>query len=37
MRGFGKTTLINIICGLIKPSSGTVEVNGINISVNTEN
>ncbi len=35
--GIGKTTLINIILGLIEPSKGTIEVDGINISINIEN
>ena len=29
--GAGKTTLISIICGLVSPSDGTVEVNGFDI------
>ena len=29
--GAGKTTLINIICGLVNPSSGTVEADGHDI------
>ena len=32
--GIGKTTLINIILGLIEPSTGVIEVNGISISEN---
>ncbi len=36
--GAGKTTTMKIICGLIPPSSGLVEINGKNISINiTEN
>lgn len=36
--GSGKSTLINIIMGLIKPTLGSVEINGINISdKNNEN
>lgn len=34
--GIGKTTLINIILGLIKPSIGTIEVNGASIYKNIE-
>ncbi len=29
--GAGKTTLINIICGIINPSSGTIQANGYDI------
>ncbi len=29
--GAGKTTLINIVCGIVTPSSGTVEVGGHNV------
>ena len=32
--GSGKSTLINLIMGLIKPSKGNLEINGINISNN---
>ena len=35
--GIGKTTLINIILGLIDPLKGNIEVNGININKNVEN
>lgn len=35
--GIGKTTLINIILGLIEPSKGIIEVDGININKNVEN
>ena len=31
--GFGKTTLIKLILGLLKPQSGTVELNGLTPSV----
>ena len=34
--GIGKTTLINIILGLIKPSIGAIEVNGVSIYKNIE-
>lgn len=34
--GVGKSTLINLIMALIKPSSGTIEINNINI-INPEN
>ena len=29
--GAGKTTLISIICGIVKPSDGSVTVDGFNI------
>lgn len=29
--GAGKTTLVNLLCGIYRPSSGTVRLNGINI------
>ena len=29
--GAGKTTLISIICGIVTPSSGTVDVDGFDI------
>ncbi len=32
--GSGKSTLINLIMGIIKPSKGNLEINGINISNN---
>lgn len=35
--GAGKTTTINIICNLIKPDSGTVEIDGIPCSKVTKN
>jgi len=35
--GIGKTTLINIILGLIQPTSGNIYVDGINIFENIEN
>ena len=35
--GVGKTTLINIILGLIKPFSGSVEVDGTNIEEDIKN
>jgi len=34
--GIGKTTLINIILGLVEPSSGRVEVDGVNIFENVK-
>ncbi len=34
--GIGKTTLINIILGLLNPSSGTIKVDGTSIFENTE-
>ncbi len=35
--GIGKTTLINIILGLINPTKGSLHVDGINISENIKN
>ena len=35
--GSGKTTLARLISGLIAPSSGTVEVNGVNVAVDRKN
>ena len=32
--GSGKTTLLSIICGLLKPSEGSIEVDGVNINKN---
>ena len=32
LSGVGKTTLFNVIAGLISPSEGTVEMNGTNIT-----
>ncbi len=32
--GSGKTTIINIICGLLKPDQGSIEINNININKN---
>ncbi len=34
--GIGKTTLINIILGLVEPSNGKVEIDGVNIFENVE-
>lgn len=34
--GIGKTTFIDLISGLLKPSKGTIEVDGTNISENLE-
>ena len=35
--GIGKTTLINIILGLIQPTNGSIQVDGINILENIKN
>jgi len=35
--GAGKTTLINIILGLIRPNSGSIEIDGANIEENIKN
>ncbi len=35
--GIGKTTLINIVLGLIEPTKGSIEVDGVSISENVEN
>ena len=32
--GAGKTTLISMLCGLFKPNSGEIFINGFNISSN---
>lgn len=32
--GAGKSTIMNIICGVIKPTQGTVLVNGVDVGVN---
>lgn len=34
--GTGKTTLLNLLCGIEKPSSGAVLINGINLHVDKE-
>lgn len=34
--GCGKTTMLNVIAGLLKPSSGFIEVDGINLNDMTE-
>lgn len=34
--GHGKTTLLNIIQGFLKPTSGTVKIEGINIGIETK-
>ena len=34
--GSGKSTLLNILLGLIKPSNGTVLIDGVNLSKNTQ-
>ena len=34
--GAGKTTIISILCGLVSPSSGTVKIDGLDISTNLD-
>jgi ribose transport system ATP-binding protein len=33
--GAGKSTLINVLAGLVRPESGTVEVNGVRVEIRT--